>query len=223
MAEYSFDDVTSGRYFLALNRRIERMERHHDQLRLRYLEVMIPNPFPARAAVKETFLVVLFAAGLIVVPLLGIMWLDAPDGLGSVGEPLRIVGVGVAVLVIVQVVRVGQARSSHTAALRATWTWFNKHGWPPVTEVEEAGHRDTPPARLLELASSDDFDVLICVGENPRLPPQGLALLAAHPDSTVRLRPAWSSRTPLATLTTLTNDPDEGVAEAATKTLNGGR
>ena len=121
------------------------------------------------------------------------------------------------VVALVQGGRVHQANKDHLAVIQATWARLNADGWPPLTDVEEAAHRDTTPQRLLQLAHSTDLDVFICLGENPNLPPFGLEILARHPEPVVRLRAASSPRTPASVLQALQADPDEGVREAAKK------
>lgn len=214
MDERAAEADTRGN-FAELDYRIHRVEMERAQRRLAYVEGLCPNTLPGKVAFQETLVMALGALLILVLPVLGLMWLDQPDGLDGAGWVWLTYAAGLVSVGLVQCGRTYQAARAQQAAIQQTWVRFNADGWPPLTEMEEAAHRGTSLERLLELASTADFDVLIVVGENPNVPPAALELFAEHADPLVRLRAAWHPNTPSGARERLLDDPDEGVRDAA--------
>lgn len=203
------------RYSAEANYRIMQIQTERSRLRLAYVQDLYPNTLPAKVAFQEALAVAGVTFLFLVLPIFGLMWLDQLDGFDDPRSVWLTYAAGLVVLGIVQAARAYQAAKAHYAAIQLTCERFNTEGWPPLTAIEEAAHRDTTPQRLLEIAKSASSDVLIVVGENPNLPPAGLDLLAQHPDPLVRLRAAWHPNTPSGARERLVDDPEEGVRDAA--------
>lgn len=205
------------RYSAEVDYRIHQIQTDRTERRLAYVQALYPNTLTAKAAFQEAAGVAVVALLFLVLPVLGLMWLDQPDGFDDPQWVWITYAAGVVVVGIVQCSRVYQAARAQFDVIQRTWARFNADGWPPLTEIEQAAHKETTPERLLELANSTNLDVLIVVGERPDLPAAGLELLAQHADRLVRLRAAWHPKTPTATRARLLDDPDDGVRDAARK------
>lgn len=203
------------RYSAEVDYRIHQIQTDRAKRRLAYVQDLYPNTLTAKAAFQEALAVAGVAFVLLVLPIFGLMWLYEDDGFDDPRWVWLAYAAGLIVLGVVQCSRSYQAAKAQFDVIQRTWARFNADGWPPLTETEEAAHRDTTPERLLELANSTDPDVLIVVGENQNLPAAGLNRLAQHPDALVRLRAAWHPNTSSATRQRLLADPDEGVRDAA--------
>ena len=206
-------------YSTEVDYRVYQIQADRTARRLAYVQGLYPNTLPTKVAFQEALAVAGVTFLFLVLPLLGLVWLDEEDGLDDPRWVWLAYAAGLVVVGIVQCSRAYQAAKAQYDVIQRTWARFNVDGWPPLTEIEQAGHRDTTPQRLLELANSTSIDVLTVVGENPNLAPAGLDLLSRHPDVSVRLRAAWSTRTPRSAVEQLLGDPDERVREAARKTL----
>lgn len=203
------------RYSAEVDYRVHQIQADRAERRLDYVQGLYPNTLPAKVAFQEALAVAGVTFLFLVLPILGLMWLDEEDGFDDPRWVWLAYAAGLIVLGVVQCSRAYQATKAQFDVIQRTWAHFNANGWPPLVETEEAAHKGTPPERLLELANSTDLDVLIVVGENQNLPPAGLNQLAQHPDPLVRLRAAWHPNTPTTTRQRLLDDPDEGVRGAA--------
>lgn len=207
------------RYSVEVDYRIHQIQADRTERRLAYVRDLYPNTLPTKAAFQEAFVVAAGVLTFLVLPVLGLMWLDQPDGLAGARWVWLAYAAGLVVVLLVQTGRTYQASRAHYDAIQRTWARFNNDGWPPLTEMEQAANRDTTLERLLELANCTDLDVLIAVGENPNLPAAGLEMLAQHADPLVRLRAAWHPNTSTSTRQRLLTDPDEDVRDATRKHL----
>lgn len=210
-------DEDLQRSWLELNWRLEQARQKTYTERMTYLSEQCPNTFPARRAVIETLQVLGVLVVVLVLPIIGLTLLGGP--ILDLATWVWVAIAGVSAVFVFQWGRVYQAAKSRYLAMVSLSKNLDRAGWPALNEQQEAGHRDTKPERLMELAQSSDTWVLLALGENPNLPPAGLAILADHGDPSVRLRPAWAARTPRHVLEGLSNDSDEDVREAALKTL----
>lgn len=165
------------RYSAEVDYRIHQIQTDRTERRLAYVQALYPNTLTAKAAFQEAAGVAVVALLFLVLPGLGLMWLDQPDGFDDPPWVWITYAAGLVVVCIVQCSRAYQAARAQFDVIQRTWARFNADGWPPLTEIEQAAHKETTPERLLELANSTNLDVLIVVGASRTSRPRASSCL----------------------------------------------
>lgn len=136
------------RYSAEVDYRVYQIQADRTARRLAYVEGLYPNTLPTKVAFQEALAIAGVTFLFLVLPVLGLMWLDQPDGFDDPQWVWITYVAGLVVVGIVQCSKAYQAARAQFDVIQRTWARFNADGWPLLTEIEQAAHKDTTPEPL---------------------------------------------------------------------------